>query len=62
MPKSLSKQSKEFVVSLISFFERERDEGGPFIPLEAVREVCYDYDLITKHCIPNFAYRELQRH
>jgi hypothetical protein len=38
MPKPLRKQSKELVSALISYFERERDNGGPLLPLSAVRE------------------------
>jgi len=36
---ALNKQSQQLVAALLSFFERERDHEGPFIPLAAVREV-----------------------
>ncbi|KAF5279981.1 hypothetical protein FQA39_LY05362 [Lamprigera yunnana] len=37
-PKHLSIRGKELVGSLIYFFKKERDSGGPFIPLTCVRE------------------------
>lgn len=39
MPKQLSSSCKEMVSSLITYFERERDNGGPLLPLTAVRDV-----------------------
>ncbi|KAL1489035.1 hypothetical protein ABEB36_013980 [Hypothenemus hampei] len=38
MPKPLSRASKELVASLIRYFEKEKDAGGPLLPLTAVRE------------------------
>ncbi|KAF2902615.1 hypothetical protein ILUMI_03572 [Ignelater luminosus] len=35
---ALPRQAKEFVASLVSYFERERDNGGPLILVTAVRE------------------------
>jgi hypothetical protein len=46
MPKPLRKQSKELVSALISYFERERDSGGPLLPLSAVREVSVNCRII----------------
>jgi hypothetical protein len=48
MPKPLRKQSKELVSALISYFERERDNGGPLLPLSAVREVSVNCRIIFK--------------
>ena len=48
MPKHLNSRSKELVASLINYFERERDNKGPLLPLTAVREV----SLIDKHIKP----------
>jgi hypothetical protein len=39
MPKPLSKQSQEMIAKLIRYFEQERDNRGPLLPLGAVREV-----------------------
>ncbi|KAJ8911803.1 hypothetical protein NQ315_014227 [Exocentrus adspersus] len=38
MPKPFSRQAKELISNLIDYFEAERDNGGPLIPLAAVRE------------------------
>ncbi|XP_019757861.2 uncharacterized protein LOC109536189 isoform X4 [Dendroctonus ponderosae] len=38
MPKPLDSRSKELVANLIRYFEQERDNQGPFLPLAAVRE------------------------
>lgn len=38
MPKALCKQSKENISSAISYFEAELENGGPLLPLNAVRE------------------------
>ncbi|KAF2898566.1 hypothetical protein ILUMI_07611 [Ignelater luminosus] len=35
---ALPRKAKELVASLISYFEQERDNGGPLIPVTAVRE------------------------
>lgn len=39
MSRVLPKQSKELIASLIRYFELERDNGGPLLPLTATREV-----------------------
>lgn len=36
---ALPRKAKEFVSAIISYFERERDNRGPLLPLTAVREV-----------------------
>ncbi|KAK5650056.1 hypothetical protein RI129_001085 [Pyrocoelia pectoralis] len=38
MPKHLNSTAKKLVASLINYFEKERDNGGPLLPLQAVRE------------------------
>jgi hypothetical protein len=38
MPKPLSKHSQEMIAKLIRYFEQERDNRGPLLPLGAVRE------------------------
>ncbi|CAH0549433.1 unnamed protein product [Brassicogethes aeneus] len=38
MPKHLNSRSQELVSSLIRYFEAERDNNGPLLPLTAVRE------------------------
>ncbi|KAL1487766.1 hypothetical protein ABEB36_015601 [Hypothenemus hampei] len=38
MPKQLNSRCKELIVSLITHFEQERDNGGPMMPLNCVRE------------------------
>ncbi|KAL1516215.1 hypothetical protein ABEB36_000134 [Hypothenemus hampei] len=38
MPKPLSSQCKEMVASLIKYFGAERDNNGPFFPLQAVQD------------------------
>lgn len=45
MPKALCKQSKLLIASLISYFERERDNGGALLPLGAVREVILPFNI-----------------
>lgn len=39
MPKAFGKDIQQLICSLINYFERERDAGGPLLPLNAVREV-----------------------
>lgn len=41
MPKHLNSRCKELISSLISYFEKERDNNGPLLPLTAVREVSW---------------------
>ncbi|KAF5283829.1 hypothetical protein FQA39_LY04649 [Lamprigera yunnana] len=36
--KRFGSRGKEMIASLTSFFKAERDNGGPFLPLTAVRE------------------------
>jgi hypothetical protein len=38
MPKKLNSRCKELVASLANYFEQERDNNGPFLPLTSVRE------------------------
>ncbi|XP_076253263.1 uncharacterized protein LOC143191771 isoform X2 [Rhynchophorus ferrugineus] len=38
MPKPLNSQSQELIASLFTYFTQERDNGGPFLPLNCVRE------------------------
>ncbi|KAF7266544.1 hypothetical protein GWI33_020053 [Rhynchophorus ferrugineus] len=38
MPKPLNSQSQKQIASLINYFERERDNGGPLLPITCVRE------------------------
>ncbi|KAK5640400.1 hypothetical protein RI129_011211 [Pyrocoelia pectoralis] len=38
MPKHLNSTAKKLMASLIDYFEKERDNGGPLLPLQAVRE------------------------
>ncbi|CAG9833274.1 unnamed protein product [Diabrotica balteata] len=38
MPKQLNSRCRELVACLIDYFEQERINGGPFLPLNAVRE------------------------
>lgn len=39
MPGYIPRRSKELIAALIRYFERERDNGGPLLPLTAVTEV-----------------------
>lgn len=41
MPKPLNSQCQRLVASLIRYFEKERENKGPLLPLTAVREVNY---------------------
>lgn len=43
MPKALSKQSKMLVASLIDYFTKERNNGGPLLPINAINEVSISY-------------------
>lgn len=56
MPKPLSKQSKEMIVSLISYFERERDNNATLLPLNAVREVILIKNILG--CVINLYFIE----
>ncbi|KAF7266541.1 hypothetical protein GWI33_020050 [Rhynchophorus ferrugineus] len=38
MPKPLDIQSQKQIASLINYFERERENGGPLLPIKCVRE------------------------
>ncbi|XP_072398158.1 uncharacterized protein [Diabrotica undecimpunctata] len=38
MPKQLNSRSKELVASLVNYFEEERNNNGPLLPLNAVQE------------------------
>ncbi|KAK5650260.1 hypothetical protein RI129_001289 [Pyrocoelia pectoralis] len=38
MPKHINSTAKKLIASLIDYFEKERDNGGPLLPLQAVRE------------------------
>lgn len=49
MPKPLGKQFKEAVASLITYFEAERDNNGPLLPLCSVRKVNYILIHIAAH-------------
>ncbi|KAL1493795.1 hypothetical protein ABEB36_009484 [Hypothenemus hampei] len=54
MVKGLSSKFQEMVISLITFFERERDNNGPFLPLTAVRDrvaVAFNLSISTIHNI-----------
>ena len=42
MPKQLNSRCKELVASLIRYFEEERENNGPLLPLGAVREVSFN--------------------
>jgi hypothetical protein len=39
MPKSLPKRSKEMIASLIEYFTKERDHGGPLLSLKSIQQV-----------------------
>ncbi|CAH1992314.1 unnamed protein product [Acanthoscelides obtectus] len=38
--KTVSSQSQGLVLSLLNYFQQEKDNGGPLLPLLAVQEVC----------------------
>nr|XP_015835126.1 PREDICTED: uncharacterized protein LOC107397864 [Tribolium castaneum] len=38
MPKPLNKQSRQMIASLLKYFTKERDHGGPFMSLNDVQE------------------------
>lgn len=46
---TLPRKSKEFIASLINYFEQERDNGGPLLPLSAVREVSVYYLVCSRN-------------
>jgi hypothetical protein len=39
MPKLLPKRSKEMIASLIEYFTKERDHGGPLLSLKSIQQV-----------------------
>jgi hypothetical protein len=39
MPKPLPKRSKEMIASLIEYFTKERDHGGPLLSLKSIQQV-----------------------
>jgi hypothetical protein len=39
MPKPLPKRSKEMIASLIEYFTKERDHGGPLPSLKSIQQV-----------------------
>ncbi|KAF7282135.1 hypothetical protein GWI33_003124 [Rhynchophorus ferrugineus] len=39
MPKPLHSQSQKLNASVIGYFEQERNNGGPLLPVQNVREV-----------------------
>lgn len=39
MPKAFCSRCKSLIASTVANFEEERDNGGPLMPLSAVREV-----------------------
>jgi hypothetical protein len=39
MPKPLPKRSKEMIASLIEYFTKERDHGGPLLSLKGIQQV-----------------------
>jgi hypothetical protein len=38
MPKPLPKRSKEMIASLIEYFTKERDHGGPLLSLKSIQQ------------------------
>ncbi|KAJ3643402.1 hypothetical protein Zmor_026115 [Zophobas morio] len=38
MPKPLHKDAKQMVANLVDYFAKERDSGGPLLPLTAVQD------------------------
>ncbi|KAL1509914.1 hypothetical protein ABEB36_004578 [Hypothenemus hampei] len=59
MPKPLKSKSKELVASLVSYFEKERDNGTPLLPLTAVREGNNIY--YTVSCCDSFEYSKISQ-
>jgi hypothetical protein len=39
MPKPLLKRSKEMIASLIEYFTKKRDHGGPLLSLKSIQQV-----------------------
>lgn len=59
MPKPLSGRAQEMVLSLLNYFEMERENGGPLLPVSAVRDVSYYYKphyVIYLYCTIPFNY------
>mgnify|MGYP005981952803 FL=1 len=59
MPKPLHKDAKQMVANLVDYFAKERDSGGPLLPLTAVQDVsrCILLQLLMQsHCTEGCCY------